>query len=193
MSDRESVVQQAYKDDFERKIATKEAYFSRGFEIERQRMAFYDRLILLSAGTLTLSFTAATSFQNKGENASLLCGRYLTTEAILLAASIAFALAFSWLTLSSLVFSNRAITTDSSIANRRFSSMTAKSMLFPWTHELVSDEDLALHQKTTKQAKTRVIFAGICAVASLASFLTAYVFFFIFVYANLFRLPNAHM
>jgi hypothetical protein len=190
MSDRESVVQQAYKDDFERKIATKEAYFSRGFEIERQRITFYDRLILLAAGTLTLSFTAATSFQAKSGNAAIADAGYLTTEAILLAISIACALAFSWLTLSSLIFANRAITTDTSIANRKFSSMLASSMLFHWTHDVVPEADHMEYERAMRRAKLTRILAAVFAIASLLTFLTAYIFFFLFVYANLFHFPG---
>jgi len=186
MSDRESIAQELYKEDFARKTATREAYFARGFDVARQRIAFYDRLILLAGGTLTLSFTAATTFRSK---LPLICGAYLTTEAILFAVSIVFALAFSWLTLSHLVHSNRSVTIDSTLSNRQFSKFLATSFLFSLKLEESTAEDAAAQAKSTKWAKGTHMAAAISAVISVIAFVAAYVFFFLFVHANLFRNP----
>jgi hypothetical protein len=186
MSDRETEVHQFYKDDLERRVAIKEAYFARGFEISRQRIVFFDRLTLLAAGTLTVSFTAATSFQSKSASATLLRGTQFTEEAVLLAISIVCSLAFSWLTLSNLIHSNRLTTTDSSMANRQFGSTQAKAMMIAWEHERTS-MDLVIHEKAIMWGKITNILTTIFAITSLASFIASYVLFFMFVHANLFR------
>ena len=183
-------VQQAEESAFQRAADTARAHWERVIDISKQRIAFHDRLLLISGGTITLSFTAATAFQSKSSHAQILYGGELTAAWILLISSMFLSLLFSWFTLSSLVHLNARTTIGRHITNSEFASYVSASLMTILNPKLLNlekgSEVLLEHHNQYSLVTSRI--AAVCGLVAQGCFYSAYICLFLFVRSNLFGL-----
>jgi hypothetical protein len=166
------------------KFDSHDKHIARSLELLKQRTAFYDRLLLLSGGTLTLSLTSATSIQ---QHHTLSSASRLWDSWFLLILAIICCLICNWFTLSEYAHYNRMVYNDEIGALSLMERVTHQSRskvedTEPLQSERTADENTKTSHKYAVITEAVAVISGI--IAKFA-FVLAFVFLFLFFCANI--------